>query len=166
MPQFHIRRLQPEDQVAFRDIRLEGLRLHPEAFGASLEEEERLSPEEIAGRIGRGVIFGGFDSDERLAGVIGLARSNPAKIRHTASIWGMYVRQQARGTGLAKSLLADAMAEGKTMCRSLRLSVVSSNLAAIRLYQSMGFSQWAVDTEALKVADTYYDEILMRIDFG
>src|ERR1700754_4654917 len=74
MPQFHIRRLQPEDHAAFRDIRLEGLRLHPEAFGASLEEEERLSPEEIAGRIGRSVIFGGFDADERLAGVIGLAR--------------------------------------------------------------------------------------------
>jgi ribosomal protein S18 acetylase RimI-like enzyme len=166
MPQFHIRRLQPEDHTAFRDIRLEGLRLHPEAFGASLEEEERQSPEDLAARIGRSVIFGGFDADNWLAGVIGFARSNSAKTRHIASIWGMYVRQQARGTGLAKNLLAEAMAEGKATCRSLRLSVVSSNLAAFRLYRSAGFSQWAIDTQALKVADTYYDEILMRIDFN
>jgi RimJ/RimL family protein N-acetyltransferase len=165
MPQVHIRRLQPEEYAAFRDIRLEGLRLHPEAFGASLDEEEQQSSEELSARIARSFIFGGFDADDRLMGVIGLARSNSAKIRHIAVIWGMYVREKARGTGLARNLLAEAIAEGRATCRSLRLSVVSSNPAAIRLYQSAGFSQWAVDVQALRVADTYHDEILMRIDF-
>ncbi|WP_155774431.1 GNAT family N-acetyltransferase [Rhizobium etli] len=46
------------------------------------------------------------------------------------------------------------------------LSVVSSNVAAIRLYRSMGFKEWAVEVEALKVGDIYHDEILMRLELG
>jgi len=45
-----------------------------------------------------------------------------------------------------------------------RLSVVSSNRAAIRLYESFGFNAWAIDTEALKVGDVYHHETLMRRD--
>jgi ribosomal protein S18 acetylase RimI-like enzyme len=54
--------------------------------------------------------------------------------------------------------------EAKTTCRSIRLCVVSSNDAAIRLYESFGFSVWAKEVEALKVGDVYHDEILMRLD--
>lgn len=45
-----------------------------------------------------------------------------------------------------------------------RLSVASSNRAAIRLYESFGFNAWAIDTEALKVGDVYHHETLMRRD--
>ena len=87
-------------------------------------------------------------------------------MRHIASIWGMYVRPEARGTGLSRLLMTAAVDEARTMCRSLRLTVVSSNDAAIRLYESIGFKAWATDSEALKVGDVYYDEILMRLDTG
>jgi ribosomal protein S18 acetylase RimI-like enzyme len=120
---------------------------------------------EVAARIARSFIFGGFDTDGRLMGVVGLARSNSAKTGHIGTIWGMYVRKQARGTGLAKRLLSAALQEGRMTCGSLRLSVVSSNSAAVGLYRSAGFSEWALELRALKVGDIYYDEILMRIDF-
>jgi len=38
---FQIRRLEPHDAAAYRDLRLEGLRNHPEAFGASWEDERQ-----------------------------------------------------------------------------------------------------------------------------
>lgn len=85
-------------------------------------------------------------------------------MRHIASIWGMYVRPAARGTGLSRLLMAAAVDDARTTCRSIRLSVVSSNGAAIRLYESFGFKAWAIDTEALKVGDVYHDETLMRLD--
>ena len=36
-----IRELVPEDAAAFRELRLLGLQLHPEAFGSSYEEESQ-----------------------------------------------------------------------------------------------------------------------------
>ncbi|TDW26215.1 FR47-like protein [Rhizobium azibense] len=78
----------------------------------------------------------------------------------------MYVRQTLRGTGLSRLLLSAAVDEVGTLLRSLRLSVVSSNVPAIRLYKSVGFEEWALEVEALKVGETYYDEILMRLELG
>ena len=46
-----IRPLLPLDAALYRDIRLEGLRLHPEAFGASYEDEVQLTEAEFAARI-------------------------------------------------------------------------------------------------------------------
>ena len=45
-----IRRLTPADVESYRDIRLEGLRLNPEAFGSSYEEERDRAAEEFVGR--------------------------------------------------------------------------------------------------------------------
>ncbi|NLS15942.1 N-acetyltransferase [Rhizobium sp. P40RR-XXII] len=164
MQRFNIRRLQRDDASIFRDIRLEGLAHHPEAFGASHEQELEYSPAQIGDILEGNTVIGGFEDDGALAGVIAIARSKGTKMRHIASIWGMYVRPKGRGTGLSRLLMAAALEEARADCRSVRLSVVSSNAPAIRLYESFGFKTWAVDTEALKVGDIYHDEILMRLD--
>jgi len=166
MQHFRIRSLQRDDASLFREIRLEGLTRHPEAFGASHEEEEAYSLAEIGVRIESNAVFGGFADDGALVGVVAVARSRGVKMRHIATIWGMYVRPQGRGTGLSRLLMVAALDEARSTCRSIRLTVVSSNAAAIRLYESLGFKAWAVDIEALKVGDTYHDEILMRLDTG
>jgi len=166
MQRFSIRRLDRDDASMFKDIRLEGLARHPEAFGASHDEELDYSLTQIGDRIENSTIFGGFADDGTLVGVVAVARSKGAKMRHIATIWGMYVRPEGRGTGLSRSLMIAAIEEARQTCRSIRLTVVSSNTAAIRLYESLGFKAWAIDMEALKVGDTYHDEILMRLDTG
>ncbi|MFK0165548.1 GNAT family N-acetyltransferase [Rhizobium sp. NPDC090279] len=166
MHRFSIRRLQRDDASTFREIRLEGLARHPEAFGASHQEELDYSLTQIGDRIENNAVIGGFADDGTLVGVVAVGRSKGAKMRHIASIWGMYVRPQGRGTGLSRLLMIAALDEATSTCRSIRLSVVSSNAAAIRLYESLGFRAWAVDTEALRIGDIYHDEILMRLDTG
>ncbi|WP_195909450.1 GNAT family N-acetyltransferase [Rhizobium tubonense] len=163
---YKLRRLDRNDTSSFRDIRLEGLANHPEAFGASWEDEQNEPEARFADRLENGHVIGGFSKDGTLAGIIGISRSQGMKTQHIGSIWGMYVRQTARGTGLSRLLLAAAIDEVGTTLRSLRLCVVSSNAQAIRLYRSMGFEQWAVEAEALKVGDTYYDEVHMRLEIG
>lgn len=160
---FEIRRLGLQDVKIFRDIRLEGLKNHPDAFGASFEEESDQSETQVQGRIESNAIFGGFLKG-RIEGVAAVSRSRAAKTAHIAFVWGMYVRPDARGTGLARLLIERAVAEVKQSCRSIRLSVVASNIPAIRLYESVGFKTWATDTEALRVETTYLDEVLMRLD--
>ena len=157
-----IRKLHTSDAAGFHALRLEGLRVCPEAFGASFEEESRLSVADVAKRLAAGCVFGGFSDAGRLEGVVGLAQSQTSKTRHIATIWGMYVRPEARGGGLAGALMEAAMAEADGTCTSIRLSVVSTNQAALRLYKRMGFTPWAVDREALLVDGVYFDEVLMR----
>jgi len=54
-----VRRLSASDAVSYRDLRLDGLRAHPEAFGASWEEEAAQPLAWFANRMDRNVIFSG-----------------------------------------------------------------------------------------------------------
>jgi ribosomal protein S18 acetylase RimI-like enzyme len=56
------------------------------------------------------------------------------------------------------------LAEFGPSVRSVRLCVEANNDPAIKLYESAGFKRWALEEEALKVGDTFHDEILMRLD--
>ncbi|QSD34073.1 GNAT family N-acetyltransferase [Pectobacterium brasiliense] len=158
-----IRRLIDTDSSEFINIRLEALKKSPENFGSSFDEEKDYSEVIFLEKIKNNLIIGCFDENE-LVGIIGISKSHLIKMQHLVSLWGMYVRPKARGFGLSKSLLNFVIAEMKTHCHSIRLSVVATNVAAIRLYESVGFKTWAVDVDALKIGDTYYDEILMRYD--
>ena len=47
----------------------------------------------------------------------------------------------------------------------IQLSVVRENRPARRLYESVGFLEFGVETKASKYGDNYYDEALMALDF-
>ena len=110
-------------------------------------------------------MFGGFDNNAALQGVIGLRVGTSEKTKHIATIWGMFVSRNMRGTGLAKGLLQMALTEAATTVASVRLSVVTSNEPARRLYERAGFKAWAVDARALCINGVFADELLMRLDF-
>lgn len=161
-----IRALTAADAAAFVTLRLEGLRLCPEAFGASYaQEREDLAPR-AAALLEGGHVFGAFDAAGALQGVIGLHRGGGEKTRHIATLWGLYVTPAARGRGLAAGLLAAAIAAAPAGCHSLRLSVNSRNGAAQALYLRAGFRVWAVEEAALQVAGVFHDEAHMRLDLG
>ena len=121
--------------------------------------------ERVAARLAQSIVFGGYDGAGSLRGIIGLRAETAPKIKHIATIWGMYVTASARGTGLAQRLVQTAVADARRSARSLRLSVVTTNAPAIRLYASAGFKSWAVDKDALCVDGVFFDEALMRLDF-
>jgi ribosomal protein S18 acetylase RimI-like enzyme len=45
----------------------------------------------------------------------------------------------------------------------LQLTVVTINLGAIGLYESLGFKTYGVEPKALKVDNDYYEEALMHL---
>jgi ribosomal protein S18 acetylase RimI-like enzyme len=161
---FELRRLRSSDAALFRELRLEALERHPEAFGASWEDEQRQPESRFAERLEAGHVMGGFTEEQTLCGIVGTAQCQGQKTRHIASIWGMYVRPAARGRGLGRSLLHAVIEAAHPPLKSLRLSVEANNHPAIRLYEAAGFTRWALEIEALKVADVFHDEILMRLE--
>jgi ribosomal protein S18 acetylase RimI-like enzyme len=78
-------------------------------------------------------------------------------------LWGMYVRPDARGTGLAASLVQRVIEQARPFLEDILLTVVASNAAACRLYRAAGFEQYGLERRALKIGDAYYDEALMAL---
>lgn len=161
-----LRRLRTADAKTYRELRLEGLQSHPEAFGASWEEEAAHPIGWFADRMEQNVIVAGGPAGSTFMRIVGLLAPQTAKQRHKGVIWGMFVRPQARGTGLAAALLSHVLDEARDLVEEVRLTVVTSNLPAARLYAGFGFEQYGVEKRALQIDSRYYDESLMALKIG
>ena len=157
---FPIRRLSGADADAFRTVRLEGLERHPSAFGASLKEESARPLAFFADRLEANHVLGAEDHG-RLLGVAGFQFHDSEKVRHRGTLWGMYVREEARGTGVARRLVDGILAHARQRVEEVGLRVWADNATAIALYKSAGFVVTGQDARSLKVDGVYYDELMM-----
>jgi RimJ/RimL family protein N-acetyltransferase len=158
-----LRRLEADDAASYRELRLEGLKNHPEAFSASWEDEAAKPASWWAERLEPSTVFGGWIDDSPLLGVAGFHVNGAAKLRHKGILWGMYVRPQARGSGLAAALVQRVIEHARTLVEEICVTVVASNAAAYRLYSAAGFEQYGLERRALKVGNEYFDEVLMAL---
>jgi RimJ/RimL family protein N-acetyltransferase len=156
-----VRRLEASDVADYRELRLESMKVHPEAFGASWESEGEKPISWWAERLQTTTVFGGWVNNSPLVGVAGFAVYDTPKLRHKGVLWGMYVRLEARGTGLAAALVQQVVAHARTLVEQVCLTVVASNVAARRLYNAAGFEEYGLERRGLKVGSEYYDQVLM-----
>jgi RimJ/RimL family protein N-acetyltransferase len=159
-PLFSVRRLSNQEADTYRSIRLESLQQDPEAFGSTLEREVNESRQNFLERFDRSTLFGGFVGP-KLQAIVGFQPFEGPKIAHKGVLWGMYVRPEARGTGLATALVGSLIEHAREHVEQIQLTVVSNNPRARRFYQRMGFSEYGLEKEALKYNGVYFDEVLM-----
>lgn len=156
-----IKRLLAEDAEIYRTIRLESLKLHPEAFGSSYEEEKEAPVGKYRESLPSVYTFGAFENGS-LVGVVTLFPEGKRKMKHRASIFAMYVAESVRGKGVGKKLVETAIAQARELgtIEQIHLQVVTSNESAKRLYSSLGFEVYGLEKRALRIWDIYYDEEL------
>lgn len=155
-----VRRLLPDDAEEYRSLRLEALRLHPEAFGSSHAEESTRPLSSFADRIACGYIAGGF-VDGRLDAMAGLLIPAQAKSQHKGLLWGVYVRENRRGSGVVDAVMTALLAHATEHVEQIHLSVAATNERAIGFYRRLGFESFGTEPRALKVNGIYIDELLM-----
>ena len=160
-----IRRLGPEDAAAFAEIRLEGLAHHPEAFGSDLEKESGWPLEQFADRLTNSAMFG-FEEDGALFGVAGFYAESDRKLRHRGALWGMYVRDQARGRGVGARLVEAVLDHARDQVEQVHLNVAVENAGAVALYERCGFRRYGTEPRALKVGQRYVDAHQMVLIFS
>jgi ribosomal protein S18 acetylase RimI-like enzyme len=162
-----IRRLTAADVHAFRALRIEAMTAEPASFGTDLLEEQAKSVEASAATLSETTLFGGLIEGE-LVGMAGFARMKPLREQHKGTVWSMYVRASARGHGLGGRLLQAVIDHARTEVEILSLVVVSTNTAAVALYERHGFVRWGLEPFALKLGegayttDAYYSLSLSR----
>jgi len=159
---FEIRLLPDDGWAAFRDIRLEGLRREPTAFGSSAELEEGFGDAWFQQTLRTNFVFAAL-RDGAIVGVAAWRRAAVPKLAHVGSVWGMYVRPSERGRGTGAALLRALIAHAAQSVEALKLSVVVDNGSAARLYDRCGFVPYGVEKRTLKVGDRYYDTELRML---
>jgi RimJ/RimL family protein N-acetyltransferase len=164
---FLARRLGPEDWLAYRDIRLEGLENEPAAFGSTLARETPKTQAQWAEQLGRNFTFGVFEGPD-LVGVATFIPEELEKTAHRAHLLAVYLRPAARGRGASRALFEALIAEARKRVAQLHLAVTTDNAPARRLYERFGFEIYGTDPRGLRVDGRYYDDYLMvlRLDEG
>jgi RimJ/RimL family protein N-acetyltransferase len=162
---FEVRRLNGSDAQAYRELRLEGLKLSPAAFGASLDEELERPAGEWGERLERGYVYGLFEAGA-LVGTAGFFAETMRNTAHRGRLFGVYLTPSARGRGGSDQLIAAVIAEARNHVLQLHLAVTNSNDSARRLYERHGFETYAIDPRGLRVDGVFHDDCLMvlRLD--
>ncbi|HYG86678.1 MAG TPA: GNAT family N-acetyltransferase [Azospirillum sp.] len=161
--EYSVRQLLPSDAEAFRALHLEALRAYPAAFAMAYEEECDLPLAEFQSRLDHLIVFGGFVNGA-LAGIATLQRQPLMKRRHMAMVWGMYVKDEFRGSGLAAAIFQAVIDRAESEVDQLELYVAVGNESASRFYKRFGFERYGVMRRSLRVQGVDYDaEMMVRI---
>lgn len=167
-----IRFLESCHVAAYSDLRLQALRESPAAFESSYEQESQFSLADFAARLrpnndSASGIFGAFNADGQLVGLLGFSRESRPKRAHVGSLWSMYVVPDFRGQGVGSGLLDEAISHAQQLggLRQIILSVTADNLVARSLYQSRGFESFGLERDALFVDGGYLDEEHLALHF-
>lgn len=104
--------------------------------GLNIYENFRTTFEE---RI-KGNYFLALDDDENLVGMVWVKVLKNEYREPTLALGDVMVIPRVRGQGVASALIEKTIEYAKnTACKSITLSVLSNNAAALRLYQKFGF---------------------------
>jgi len=165
----YIRQATLADAAQFRELRLDALQDSPTAFPADYMVyvnhsmnfwEGRLKTDEI------GTIFFA-EHENQLIGMMRIRRGESPKTKHSADIWGVYVRPAWRGLRIAEALIETCIEWAKTKdVNIIKLGVGKASTSAVRCYQRCGFTIYGTEPRGIFYDDQYYDGYLMYRDLN
>jgi GNAT superfamily N-acetyltransferase len=140
----HVRRIAPDDAERLRGVRLAALANAPGSFWQTLADESARPPEDWRARALRNSAGDGhatflLERDDDPMGMVDVYQPSRApEFRELAAMW---VAPAVRGTGAADVLLDAAVGWSLTVgAIGVRLWVVPTNTAAVRIYTRHGFT--------------------------
>jgi ribosomal protein S18 acetylase RimI-like enzyme len=177
-PSILYRPLEEPDFADFVAIRKEAFLNEPAAFGSDyaaynatpLLDKEHFFEKVInypfsfvLGAFVQNSASAGRNGIAGLVGVAGFSCHQASKRKHKGVMWGMYVKPAFRTQGIARALADIVMRSAKedTRCEQVLISVSPPNSSAHNFYERLGFVLYGVEYRALKLDDSYVDEVLM-----
>jgi ribosomal protein S18 acetylase RimI-like enzyme len=165
MSDISVRPLGEEDWQQYRDTRLTALRESPEAFVATVEEEDAFDESLWRERMNRSTRLIA-ERDNAPLGIVSVGRSSDDNPK-TSELFGLWVSPEARGSGVASALVRAganlAREQGQTQ---LAYWVGSDNGRAVAFASGFGFRPTA-DRRPMRVkSEDDEDEVAMVLALG
>lgn len=154
------------DIEKYHEIRLKCLLEHPNAFGTTYEEEikkDKLKFDDyIRAEDQESFMFGAFEEAE-CVGICGYIREEGKRTHHRGHLVQIYVRKSHQGKGIGKELIAKTMhaAFEREGLEQILLGVITENEQAIKVYEKLGFQEYGMIKEFLKLKEGYLDKRMM-----
>jgi len=161
-----IRLLTEPDAEAWWHLRRLALETDPRSFVESVADHDKTTVEGVREKLRRSGpennIVGVFENSQLIA-IAGFYRHQHAHLKHKGHIWGVYVRQESRGKGVAKAMIADIVRRAGNVpgIEQITLVVAATQAAARRVYESVGFQHYGTEPRSLKIGSEYIDDELM-----
>ena len=160
-----IRRVVSEEWENWKMIRLDSLKQHPESFGSSYEDEAALSDDDFRRRISNNTLWGAWLNNQ-MVGTVGFFVMKGEKVCHRGCMFGMYLQNEARGSGAAGGLVQTLLEYARSHVAQVHCTVITENEPAIKLYKRHEFKIYGTEPRSLHVNDRYYDEHMMVHSFS
>lgn len=162
------RQLIVNDAAVFHQLRGESLENNPEAYGMGLTKWREAPLSSVVALIEASVsgqdgpLIGAFRNDE-LQGYAGVKVIPRQKVQHVGTLWGLYVRPEARRQGIARKLMHALLLKSKEKegLEQVRLMVSTESKAALSLFEGLSFQQYGLEPRGRKVGDRYLDMVYM-----
>lgn len=156
----NIRLLTPEDERPYANMWRKALAEQADFFRIALEDnpEQNIPTKYMSNSFTLGV----FDNNT-LCGSVSVEQDNRVKFHHKALLFKMFVHSDLAGKGIGRELMIQAISAAQKIegLRQIYLTVLSTNHRAHHLYYSLGFVEFAHEPEAVKINNTYVEEIQM-----
>lgn len=141
--------------------------MDPNGFRYSETDDAAIDTGRWAARLDNEyVVAAQHEGSDEILGVGGFSLFAGDKLAHKGLIWGMYVRQSARGSGVADAIMDALIAHARARVRHLQLTVMSDNVRARAFYERHGFVTYATEPDAVRQGDELRDEDSMRLSFA
>jgi ribosomal protein S18 acetylase RimI-like enzyme len=168
-----LRLLNEHDASQFWQFRLTGLEECPQAFTESADELQSSPVDVTVQRLRASsednFVLGAF-GDGRLIGTVGFVRNQGVKTNHKGRIWGVYVDPAFRRQGIAGDMIMAVLGRIRRAgsVHQVSLTVATTQVAAMTLYDSLAFTTFGVEPHSLHVGDNYVDEEhrVLMLDFA
>ncbi len=154
----HALRLTPDDSARLRVLRAEALVTSPWSFGSAPGDDRFESDDFTRAHLAdpNNAIFAiedTVDPAKPLLAMAGLMGPTRAKQPHIAGIWGVYTSPNARRRGCARAVMHAAIDHARAWPAVTRiyLSVSERNPGPRALYESLGFSTWGIEPDAIRI---------------
>lgn len=162
------RKLRPEESAANRIIRLECLKNYPVNFGSDYQiekgKEKLFFQPHIEIRNPKIFMVGAF-FDGRLIAISGFCRYDTLKTKHRGRIIQVYVKPEFQGRNIGFSIIENTLEKAFRLneMEQVEIDVLTTNTTAERLYRKLGFNEYGIQKNYLKIGNEYLDHKMMVI---
>jgi ribosomal protein S18 acetylase RimI-like enzyme len=158
-----IRRLSVGDAQTYRAMVTEALIVHADSFPEDYHAQVLRPLAEVGEELESNGTFGAWIGTH-LVGILSFAPQDKLKCQHRGKVKLLYVKQEHRRQGIARSLLERVLLHASNHADQVEVEVTTTSEHVVHLFEAFGFEMCGISFRGLRVDGREFDVwTMMRV---